>query len=90
MGWARMLLLGNVGQQLDIDDIESDVSQLRARIQTQHTVDREQNDTIASLRRDVTDLQLMVGELARLLVASGTLPREAMEHVVRGVDLGDG
>jgi hypothetical protein len=83
-----MLLLGNIGQQLDIDDIESDVSQLRSRVESQHTVDRTQDETIATLRRDVTDLQIMVGELARLLVASGTLSRESVERVVRGVDQG--
>ena len=28
MGWGRMLLLGNVGQQLDVGDLARDVNQL--------------------------------------------------------------
>ncbi len=37
MSWVRMLLLGDVGQQLDIDDVENDVVRLRARLSSQHT-----------------------------------------------------
>ncbi len=33
MSWARMLLLGNVGQQMDIEDVEADVRRLRATIE---------------------------------------------------------
>lgn len=93
MSWARMLLLGDVGQQLSIGDIEDDVGRLRARLRArshaQHTTDQTQDDALLSLRRELTDLKLVVGELTRLLVASGTLPPEAIERLVRGVDAGD-
>ncbi|MCO4098643.1 MAG: hypothetical protein HEQ38_04395 [Gemmatimonas sp.] len=86
MSWGRMLLLGNVGQQLDIEDIEDDMVRLRARITSQQTTDRSQDAALITLRREVTDLKLVVGELARLLVATGALPAEAVERLVRGVD----
>jgi hypothetical protein len=86
MSWARMLLMGNVGQQLDIEDIEDDMVRLRARITSQQSTDRTQDEALITLRREVTDLKLVVGELARLLVASGALPAEAVERLVRGVD----
>jgi len=86
MSWGRMLLLGNVGQQLDIEDIENDMVRLRARITSQQSTDRTQDEALITLRRDVTDLKLVVGELARLLVATGALPAEAVERLVRGVD----
>ncbi len=86
MRWARMLLLGNVGQQIDIEDIEDDVERLRARIADQQSTDRNQNDALVTLRREITDLQLVVGELTRLLVAGGVVPVEAVERLVRGVD----
>jgi hypothetical protein len=86
MSWGRMLLLGNVGQQLDIEDIEDDMVRLRARITSQQTTDRSQDEALITLRREVTDLKLVVGELARLLVATGALPAEAVERLVRGVD----
>ena len=86
MSWGRMLLLGNVGQQLDIEDIENDMLRLRTRITSQQSTDRTQDEALITLRREVTDLKLVVGELARLLVASGALPAEAVERLVRGVD----
>jgi hypothetical protein len=86
MSWGRMLLLGNVGQQLDIEDIEDDMVRLRARITSQQTTDRSQDEALITLRREVTDLKLVVGELARLLVATGALSAEAVERLVRGVD----
>jgi len=86
MSWARMLLLGNVGRQFDIDDIENDMVRLRARITGQQSTDRSQDEALITLRREVTDLKLVVGELARLLVASGALPAEAVERLVREVD----
>lgn len=86
MSWVRMLLLGNIGQQLDIDDVEDDVVRLRAQLSSQHTTDRSQDEALLTLRREMTDLKLVVGELTRLLVAGGTLPAEAIERLVRGVD----
>jgi len=65
MRWARMLLLGNVGQQIDIEDVENDVERLRARIADQQSTDQNQNDALVTLRREITDLQLVVGELTR-------------------------
>lgn len=92
MSWGRMLLLGNVGQQLDIDDIEGDVVQLRARLnrrlEAQQATDRSQDNALLTLRREVTDLQLVVAELSRLLVASGTVPADAVERIVRGLERG--
>ncbi|WP_353268420.1 hypothetical protein [Gemmatimonas sp.] len=86
MSWGRMLLMGNVGQQLDIEAIEDDMVRLRARITSQQSTDRTQDEALITLRREVTDLKLVVGELARLLVATGALPAEAVERLVRGVD----
>ena len=65
MRWARMLLLGNVGQQIDIEDVENDVERLRARIADQQSTDQNQNDALVTVRREITDLQLVVGELTR-------------------------
>jgi hypothetical protein len=86
MSWVKMLLLGNIGQQLDIEDFENDVVRLRARLSSQRTTDRTQDEALLTLRREITDLKLVVGELTRLLVAGGTLPAEAIERLVRGID----
>ena len=35
MGWGRMLLLGNLGQQLDIEDQRREIQQLRSRVRSE-------------------------------------------------------
>ncbi len=56
MSWARMLLLGDVGQQRDIGDVENDVARLRARLRSQQTTDRTQDEALLTLRKEVSDL----------------------------------
>ncbi len=51
---------------------------LRARKTAQQSTDRSQDEALITLRREVIDLKLVVRELARLLVASGALPAEAV------------
>ncbi len=89
MGWVRMLLLGDFGQQVDIHDVEADVARLRARLHSQRTTDRSQDEALLVLRREVTELKLVVAELTRLLVASGTLSAEAISRLAHGVDRED-
>ena len=86
MSWGRLLLLGDWGQQLAIEDVEADVVRLRSRIRNQQSTDRSQDEALITLRREVTDLKLVVAELTRLLVATGAVPAEAVEQLVRGVD----
>jgi hypothetical protein len=59
---------------------------MRARLSSQHGTDRSQDEAQLTLRRELADLKLVVGELTRRLVANGTLPQEAIERLVRGVD----
>lgn len=86
MSWARMFLLGNVGQQLDIDDIETDMGSVRARLNSQTRRDESHEQALLTLRREITDLKLVVGELTRLLVQNGTLPAAAAERMARAVE----
>ena len=86
MSWGRMFLPMDWGQQLDIEDIESDVARLRARLHSQASVDRTHEEALLTLRREITDLQLVVAELARMLVAGGTLQAEAVQRIMQGVD----
>ena len=88
MNWGRMLLPTDFGQSLDIEDIEADVARLRARLHSQASADQSHEEALLTLRRELTDLQLVVAELARLLVAGGTLPTEAVQRLVKGVDRG--
>jgi hypothetical protein len=82
MGWGRMMLLGNVGQQLDIGDLESTVDQMRGDIAQKGQVDYEQGQDIERLKRENQDLKLYLATLIRLLVSKGVLKREEVDATV--------
>jgi hypothetical protein len=46
MGWGRMMLLGNVGQQLDIGDLDNAIEQMRGDFAQKEQVDHEQGQDI--------------------------------------------
>ena len=41
MGWARTLLLGDIGNRLDIGDAERDIEQLRKRVSRKSRIDAD-------------------------------------------------
>lgn len=42
MGWGRMMLLGNVGQQLDIQDLENAIREMQTTFEQTQNLDRSQ------------------------------------------------
>jgi hypothetical protein len=69
MGWGRMLLLGNVGQQMDIDELTDYLNKAVAEMNQNQTLDRQQSAEIARLKAENQELKLYVLGLIRLLSA---------------------
>lgn len=86
MGWGRMMLLGNVGQQLDIQDVENAVGQLQATLQQADELDRQQEQEIDALRRENLELKLYLATLIKLLVAKGVIRQEEVDAAVHAVE----
>jgi hypothetical protein len=86
MGWGRMLLLGNVGQQLDIGDLSGEIAGMQSAILENQNVDLEQAQSIALLRRENQDLKLYLATLMRLLVSKGVLKQEEVETTVGAIE----
>ena len=86
MGWGRMLLLGNVGQQLDIGDLESHIAGMQEEFLRNQQVDLDQAKGIAELRRENQELKLYLATLLRLLVSKGVLKPEEVETTVRAIE----
>ena len=86
MGWGRMLLLGNVGQQMDIGDLDQTVDQMRAAFRQNQIEDREQARSIEQLQQENHDLQLYLATLMRLLVAKGVLKQEEVDSAVQAIE----
>jgi hypothetical protein len=88
MGWARTLLLGDIGNRLDIEDTERDIAELRDAVLDQHHTDDSQDRRIERLERRVEQLALGITTLSRLLVRNGSLEREDLQGVAAVLERG--
>ncbi len=79
MGWARTLLLGDIGNRLDIEDTERDIRELEKKLRDRTRKDREQDRELADLRAELERVQLSLAALLRLLVGKGVLTRGELE-----------
>jgi cell division septum initiation protein DivIVA len=53
MGWGRMLLLGNWGQQMDIEDQRQEIEELRQQLEAgTRAGDTTQKSRVAQLEKD--------------------------------------
>lgn len=86
MGWGRMFLLGDVGQQLDIGDLHGHVAAMQDEFLKNQRTDLEQAKGIAALQRENQELKLYLATLVRLLVSKGVLRAEEIEATVRAVE----
>ena len=86
MGWGRMLLLGNVGQQLDIGDLTGEIAGMQSAFLENQQVDLQQAQSLALLRQENQELKLYLATLMRLLVSKGVLKPEEVETTVRAIE----
>jgi hypothetical protein len=86
MGWGRMLLLGNFGQQMDIGDLEGAVQGMRDEFARNESLDSAQQRDIEQLRQENHDLKLYLAMLLRLLVAKGVIQASEVETTVQAIE----
>ena len=80
------MLLGNVGQQLDIGDLENAVNEMRGDVAQKDQVDREQGEEIERLKSENHELKLYLATLIRLLVSKGVLKQEEVAATVSAIE----
>jgi hypothetical protein len=90
MGWGRMLLLGNIGQQLDIQDTERTLAQLADQLRESGQFDREVVQRIDQLAAENAELKLYLAAIVRLLVAKNTVTASELKAIVDAIDRSDG
>jgi hypothetical protein len=90
MGWGRTLLLGDVGNRLDIADAEREITNLKNEIAESYRKDMSQDELIQKLVRENAELKLYLASLTRLLMKKGAISREELQAVVQAVDAEDG
>jgi hypothetical protein len=90
MGWARYLLLGDLGQQLDLADQKSELEHLREELRRSRGVSAAGPDEITRLQAENDELRLYLAALVRLLTTKGIVRSEEIRQVVDILDAQDG
>lgn len=90
MGWARTLLLGDIGNRLDVEDCEEDIKILKTSLMQLNQGDLAQDQELLQLRRENDELKLYLSALIRLLAAKKVLTQDELCKMVDAVDAEDG
>lgn len=92
MGWGRMLLLGDWGQQMDLEDQRREIEALRRQVRAS-SAGRASIDVarrLAQLERENDELRLYLASLVRYLGNKGILQKDEFSTLVEAVDAEDG
>lgn len=94
MGWGRYFFLGDLGQQLDIhemNDVLSRERQQRFRERERRRTEREGLDErFAALERENDELRLYLAVVVRHLLQKKLLVRTELEALMSEIDAEDG
>ena len=90
MGWGRTLLLGDIGNRLDIEDTERDIARLKRELAGVFRNDMSQDQKMEVLVRENAELKLCLAAVVRLLLAKGTIAKAELETMVGALDAEDG
>ena len=90
MGWGRTLLLGDIGNRMDIEDTERNIKTLRERLSRSGNRDISQDKKIANLETENAELKLYIAAIVRLLTSKGTITSEELTKIVEAIDAEDG
>lgn len=91
MGWGRMLLLGDIGQQLDIEEQKEEIKALRARLTSVSPgATASTRQKLARLEEENDRLRLYLATLIRYLIGKQVVDREEFGKLVDAVDIEDG
>jgi hypothetical protein len=86
-----MLLLGNLGQQLDIEDQRREIQELRDRVRSESRGAAQDIEVrLDILERQSDEMKLYLAVLVRYLAAKGQIDLREFEKLVDEVDAEDG
>ena len=91
MGWGRMLLLGNWGQQMDIEDQRQEIEELRQQINTGTRAHESSplKNRIATLEKENSELRLYLASLIKYLGHKSILRQDEFRTIVETIDRED-
>ena len=90
MGWGRTLLLGDIGNRLDIEDTERDTEELKRELRGSFNKDMSQDKKIDALISQNAELKLYIASIIRLLLTKGVIGPDELKAIVEKLDAQDG
>lgn len=91
MGWGRMLLLGNLGQQLDIEEQRREIQNLRSKVRSESRAAAGDIEArLDILERQSDEMKLYLAAIVRYLAAKGQIDLTEFAKLVDEVDAEDG
>ena len=81
-----MFLLGNVGQQMDIEEVTDYLNQAITEINKNQEIDAEQGAEIERLKKENRELKLYTLGLVRLLASKGVISEVELASMVATID----
>jgi nitrate/nitrite-specific signal transduction histidine kinase len=93
MGWGRMFLLGNWGQQMDIEEQKEEIEGLKQQLNESYVGSRGALDLqsrVARLEIENNELRLYLAALVKYLGRQGTINQYDFRKLVEAIDAEDG
>ena len=90
MGWMRTLLLGDLGNRLDIADTERKIRSVKIANTRARAQLAAKSSQISALRSELDRQKLAIEALTRLLIAKGLIDAEDLGAFVEKIDAEDG
>ena len=90
MGWARTLLLGDIGNRLDIADAEAEIASLRQAQYQSGRMLRGKEQELAGLKDELGRQKLAIQALTRFLIEKGMVKAAELDDFIAQIDAEDG
>lgn len=90
MGWMRTLLLGDIGNRLDIQDAEREINAVRRSLSIAEMEQGAREREIFLLKEELAQLKLATQALTRFLVEKGVVNQAELDAFIGEVDGEDG
>lgn len=93
MGWARTLLLGHIGNHLDIEDVEEEMEEIeeeledvREELAKVRNLEENQAKAIQQLQKENAQLELCIAALVKALQKRGIVSEGEVKNLVNIIE----
>ena len=90
MGWARTLLLGDIGNRLDIADAETEIGRIQRNQDSARNELQAKDREIATLRDELGRQRLAIQALTRFLIEKNVIDAPGLSDFIAQIDAEDG